>query len=168
MDLAQSYCWLWWPHIFASLYTSVKHQIVEHGENACMQVLVYLLTRKLKYLLQDSIWSRSMARALLVTSTSSQRSSKACKFNERDRLSRITAQVNLRLVKLFCLSIAFNLPVLNIWVILRDLSTNAGHRSFYKWDSRGISSKLLKKNQQILCRLQPRPRNMVPEKINRD
>lgn len=65
-----------------------------------------------------------MASSLLEVSTSSKRSSKACKLDGRNGLSRPTAEVNLRLVELFRSTIAFNLPVLNVGMVLSDISTN--------------------------------------------
>lgn len=104
-----------------------------------------------------------MANSLLVSSTSSWRCTKACKFDGRDRLAWTTLQVNLGTVELFWFSIAFYVPVLYSWVVLCDISTNTANWSLHERNSWRISSKFLKKYQQILCWLQPRPRHVVPE-----
>ena len=104
-----------------------------------------------------------MASSLLIVPTSTQRSSKAGKFNGRDGLTRAAMQVNLRRMELFWLTIALNVPVLNIWVVLWHISTNTAYWSLHKWNFWRIPPKFLENYQKILSWLQPRSRDMVPE-----
>lgn len=68
-----------------------------------------------------------MASSLLETPTGTQRSSKASKLNRRNVLPRGTTQVNLGFMKLLCFSVAFDVPILYCWVVLRHFCTNGAH-----------------------------------------
>lgn len=66
-----------------------------------------------------------MASSLLEAATGSKRSSVACKLDRGNGLPSSTAEVNLGFVEFFRSAVAFYLPVLDVWVILSDISTDA-------------------------------------------
>lgn len=93
-----------------------------------------------------------MARTLHKTSTSSKRSSKACKGDGRNVLVGSTMQMNFGYVKFLCTIITFNLKAFNGSMGLRNLCTDCVRSSFHKGNFGWVSTCFLKEYNQVPCR----------------
>uniref|UniRef100_A0A7C9F020 Uncharacterized protein n=1 Tax=Opuntia streptacantha TaxID=393608 RepID=A0A7C9F020_OPUST len=103
-----------------------------------------------------------MACPLRKTPASSERSPKACELDRGNVLVRSTVQMDLGCVEFLCSSKALNLPVLDVRVVLRELSTNCAHCSFHERNFGWITTHFLKDNKQIISGFQPRSRHVIP------
>lgn len=120
---------------------------------------------KFRYLLQHRKWFWRMTGPLLKTSTNSNWSSKACKFDSWNELPSCTMQVDLKHVLLIQFSmVLMSVLILDDRAILGCLGTNTCYWSLYKTNLWRIPPSLLQNHNQIFWWHQPRSRNMVPKR----
>lgn len=155
-----AFLWLWYAYQFEGVHiASTDNLFSTFGHGSCPKLLFDIVTEHLCCPMHLSIVKRDYTFSNVEYEVGAWQVPcwkvphfprgvpKLAKFDGRNGLSRTTMEMNFRPVKVLSLSVTLNLPALDIWVILRNISTHWGYWSLCKTDSCGIASKLFKKYQ---------------------